>query len=180
MTRIMKPEEPGPVKLLVGLLYTDPDLFERAHEQLAERFSKIDYKSPQFSFDISDYYKEEMGWPIFRKFISFDRLINPGDLAKIKIATNEIETHLAKDGKRTVNLDAGYMDFNKLILASAKFDAQKIYLDLGIYADPTLWYEKGAFKAYPHAFLDFKSGAYDATFLHIRSLYKSQRSKNAA
>jgi hypothetical protein len=118
-----------------------------------------------------------MGWPIFRKFVSFTNLINPKEIARIKIETNEIEERLAVEGKRKVNLDPGYMDYNKVILASAKYNSQKIYLDLGIYADPTLWYEQGKFHPYPYSFPDFKTDLYNPVFLHIRALYKGQRRK---
>jgi hypothetical protein len=94
---------------------------------------------------------------------------------KIKIKTNEIEDLVAVKGKRKVNLDPGYMDFNKVILASAKYNGQKIYLDLGIYADPTLSFEKGNFNPYPYSFPDFKTGEYNETFLQIRALYKKGR-----
>lgn len=77
-------------------------------------------------------------------------------------------------GKRKINLGPGYMDFDKVVLASAKYNAQKIYLSQGIYADPTLWYEKGVFTACPFAFPDFKTDLYHKIFLHIRSLYKDR------
>jgi hypothetical protein len=67
------------------------------------------------------------------------------------------------------------MDLNKVVLASAKYNGQKIYLDHGIYADPTLWYEKGSFHPYPYSFPDFKTGEYIETFIQIRALYKSGR-----
>lgn len=170
----MKPTEPEPVKLFTGILYTDNALLEKALDSLAKKFGKIDYKSPEFEFTVSDYYKDEMGWPIFRKFVSFFNLINPKELAQIKIETNQLEEELAVAGKRRVNLDPGYMDYNKMVLASAKFNAQKIYLDRGIYADPTLWYEKGKFEPYPYSFPDFKANLYEKTFLHIRALFKGQ------
>jgi hypothetical protein len=171
----MKPAEAEPVKLFVAALYSEVELLKRALTALEERFGGIDFKSPDFEFNVTDYYREEMGQEIYRKIVSFRRLINPKDIAKIKIATNEIEDGLAADGKRKVNLDAGYLDFHKVILASAKFNGQKIYLDLGIYADPTLWYEHGEFRAYRHTFPDFKTGIYNHTFLHIRALFKGQR-----
>lgn len=173
----MKPSEPEPVKLFVGILYSDLTRLEQVMALLNERPGKIDYKSPEFEFTVSEYYREEMGWPIFRKFVSFLKLINPKELASIKITTNEIEERLSTEGKRPVNLDPGYMDYNKVVLASAKFNAQKIYLNHGIYADPTLWYEKGKFEPYPFAFPDFKTNLYEKTFLHIRALYKGQSRK---
>ena len=62
-------------------------------------------------------------------------------------------------------------------LPSSVDNSQNIYLGSGIYADPTLWYEKGAFQPYPYSFPDFKTGLYDKTFLHIRALFKGQRRK---
>lgn len=173
----MKPTEPDSVKLFVGILYSDTDRLELAIQLLIEKFGNTDYKSPEFEFDITDYYKEDMGWPILRKFVSFSNLINPKDIARVKIETNTIEDQLTMNSKRKVNLDPGYMDYNKVILASAKYNSQKIYIDLGIYADPTLWYEKGNYLPYPYSFPDFKTDAYNKVFLHIRALYKGQRRK---
>ncbi len=170
----MKPIEPEPVKLFAGILYSDKTLLKNALNVLAKKFGEIDFESPEFEFTNSDYYKDEMGQPIFRKFFSFSRLINPNELAQIKLETNQIEKELAVAGKRKVNLDPGYMDYNKVVLASAKFNAQKIYLDHGIYADPTLWYEKGKFEPYPFAFPDFKTNLYEKAFQHMRVLYKGQ------
>jgi hypothetical protein len=174
----MKPTAPEPVKLFVAALYSDRLLLQQALELLKQKFGAVDYKSPEFEFRVSDYYHDEMGAPLFRKIVSFAQLITPKEIAAIKIAANEIEEQLAAAGKRRVNLDPGYLDYNKVILASAKYNGQKIYLDLGIYADPTLWYERGEFKPYPYSFPDFKSGVYNPAFLHIRALFKGQRRKH--
>jgi hypothetical protein len=168
----MKPAEPIPVKFFMGVLYREASLLNQVKQSLEKLFGKIDYGSPEFNFDFSGYYAAEMGSGIFRCFFSFHKLIDPGRLAEIKIQTNQIENEFALAGKRRINLDPGYMDFNKVILASAKFNSQKIYLGHGIYADPALWYEKGRFTAYPSAFPDFKSELYQEAFLHIRALYK--------
>jgi hypothetical protein len=153
----------------------------------------VDYRSPAFPFSQTDYYVPEMGAPIFRIFVSHERLVHPGELASIKIETNEIEEILAMRPaqsqrpfapagaaapeviRRRVNLDPGILDYDKFVLASAKYNGQKVYLDLGIWADLTLHYEKGKFDPYPWSFPDFKSRVYDAAFLEIRRLYKDQR-----
>ncbi len=171
----MKPIEPDTVKFFIGILFSDAKLLEKAIYFLEKKFGDIDYTGPDFNFNVSGYYNDEMGGPILRKFVSFSNLINPGRLAKIKIKTNEIENLLSVNNKRKVNLDPGYMDLNKVVLASAKYNGQKIYLDLGIYADPALWYEKGSFCPYPYSFPDFKTGEYKETFLQIRALYKTGR-----
>lgn len=173
----MKANEPTPVKLFCGVLFTDKLLLEKAKNILAIKFGKIDYQSELFSFNISEYYRPEMGWPIFRLFWSFEAVINPNEIARIKIVCNEIEDGLSVQENRKVNLDPGYMDYDKVVLASAKYNGQKIYLDLGIYADLTLRYEKGNYYSYPWSFPDFKEGQYNQTFLRIREIYKAQLKK---
>lgn len=171
----MKPSAPDPVKLFVGILYSDKALLKKARETLIERFGPVDFVSEPIPFDVTDYYRNEMGDPIRRIFVSFQDLIDPGRLAEIKIRANEIEDRLAVDGQRKVNLDPGYMDVCKVVLASAKYNGQKIYLSQGIYADPTLHYEKGHFHPYPWSFPDFKTGAYEKIFLRIRELFKAAK-----
>jgi hypothetical protein len=175
----MKPVPPEPVKLFFGILYSDRSRLESAMTLLEERYGSRDYQSAAFPFRETDYYADEMGKPIFRVFISFTRLISPGDLAEIKIEANQIENSVSVRGSRKVNLDPGYMDYDKVVLASAKYNGQKIYLDLGIWADLTLHYEKGAFHPYPWSFPDFKQGIYDQVFLDIRMLFKKQRRQQA-
>jgi hypothetical protein len=118
-----------------------------------------------------------MGKPIFRLFYSHQPLIYPNEIARIKLETNEIEESLAISGNRKVNLDPGYLDYDKFVLASAKYNGQKIYLDQGIYADLTLHYERGDFLPFPWSFPDFKSGIYNSAFLMIRARYKGQLRK---
>lgn len=173
----MHPESPYPVKLIIGVLYTDEKLLEEAKAMLIENFGDIDYQSSIFEFDISDYYHAEMGHPIHRIFLSILPLINPKEIARIKIRINKIEDDLAIEGKRKVNLDPGYLDYDKFVLASAKYNGQKVYLDFGIWADLTLRYEKGNFYPFPWSFPDFKRGIYNHTFQRMREIYKAQMKK---
>ena len=174
---MMEAAAPTPVKLICGVLYSDESLCERALGLLAERYGHIDCRSPLFPFTITDYYTAEMGTPIWRLFCACEPLIDPGRLARIKLACNAAEAELAEGGRRRLNLDPGYMDYDKVVLASAKYKPHKIYLDLGIYADATLHYEKGRYHPAPYAFPDFRSGEYNETFLAIRARYKGQLRK---
>ena len=174
----MRPSEPVPVKLFCGVLYSDEFLLKKSRLSSIEKYGEIDYQSDPFTFEISEYYRPEMSWPIYRLFWSFERLINPNEIARIKIECNQIEDQLAVDGNRKVNLDPGYMDYDKIVLASAKYNGQKIYLNFGIYADLTLHYEKGNYYPYPWSFPDFKNGGYNQIFLRIREIYKLQLKKS--
>jgi hypothetical protein len=168
------PRPPDPVKLFVGVLYSDAALLSKAKARLIEAWGSVDFESEPIPFDITDYYNAEMGSGIARVLWSFERLIRPDELVRAKLFSNEIEAALAIDGKRKVNIDPGYLDHYKVVLASAKFGGQKIYLSEGIYGDIVLWYEKGKFKPFIWGFPDFKSGRYDASLLEIRRRYHTQ------
>jgi len=170
------PTDPDPVKLFIGALFSDEERLHRAIDACKDAFGPVDFLGEVFPFDVTDYYAHEMGPDIYRQFISFRDLVDPGDLPEHKLTTNAIESDLAVDGDRKVNLDTGYMDYHKVVLASAKYNGQKIYLDKGIYADPTLYYSKGTFHPAEWAFPDFKkSERYYRDLLEIRRRYKTQR-----
>ena len=92
---VVKPKEPDPVKLFLGILYSETAILTRALEMLQVRYGEIDYRSRSFEFDITDYYVPEMGEPIYRLFVSFEHLIHPKEIARIKVETNRVEDHLA-------------------------------------------------------------------------------------
>lgn len=167
--------QPDPVKLFMGVLYRDEEKLEQARLRLESLYGPLDYRSEASPFTITNYYQEEMGAKIFRLFFSCAPLISPEEIVRIKLRTDQLERELAHAGKRMVNIDPGYMDYNKVVLGSRKYNGQKIYLGSGIYADLTLYYEKGRFHPYPWSFPDFKSGQYNHIFLRIRELYKTQR-----
>ena len=173
----MKPLIANPVKYFVGALYSSESLLEKSVRLLTERFSPTDLVSDSFPFDNTNYYDAEMGTPIFRKFFSFSDLISPGFLAEAKLITNDFEDSLTVKDRRKVNLDIGYMDYDKVVLGSAKYGIHKVYLDKGIYADMALHYEKGSYSPYPWAFMDFKFPDYYPFFLKMRIIYKD-RMKN--
>jgi len=170
----MRAEAPQPVKFLIAVLHSDEPLLERAVELCQNRIGSLDSRSEAFVFSATSYYVPEMGADIKRTLMSLETLRSPGELARLKVICNQIETELSLAGARKVNLDIGYMDFHKLVLASAKYNGQKIYLDLGIYADTTLIFESGEFRALENTFPDFQSGIYNPFLMEIRKKYKAQ------
>ncbi|MGH7496770.1 MAG: DUF4416 family protein [bacterium] len=171
---------PKPVKLILATLDGDEAVAAQARTRLCTAFGEIDFVSARFPFAATDYYVREMGKPLYRQFYAFTGLISPEALPGIKMRTHALENELAVAGKRRVNLDPGYLDTDKLVLASAKYHGNKIYLGQGIWADMTLHYEKGKFTALPWSFPDFRSGLYEQTFLRIREVYKKQLKERAA
>ena len=168
-----RPREPQPVKLISSILGADSQATDTVIELLRNKFGETDYISDALKFDFTDYYEPEMGGGLQRRLISFTKLIMPDELPEIKLETNKLEEDFAgPDGKRSLNLDPGYIDTNKLVLASLKYLAQKIYLGSGIWADPICYYRKGRFHCFEWTFADFKDGRYEKDLLAIRERYK--------
>jgi hypothetical protein len=88
------------------------------------------------------------------------------------VVTNALEAKLSKEGKRTVNIDPGYIDMAKLVLFSTKDYTHRLYLNKGIFAEVTLYYKDDTFNPWPWTYPDYKSSEYIAIFNHIRGLYK--------
>ncbi|MDD5765831.1 MAG: DUF4416 family protein [Candidatus Marinimicrobia bacterium] len=170
----MIPSLPKPIKLFIGALYSDRNLLEKAMTDAEDTFSPIDSVSKDFPFTMTTYYDAEMSTPIFRRFYSFKELVSPDILARAKLVTNSIEDRYAFGKSRKVNLDVGYMDYDKIVLASAKYGIHKISIGSGIYADMALHYEKGNFFPYQWAFMDFQSADYQSFFFNMRTIYKRQ------
>ncbi|MCI0417317.1 DUF4416 family protein [bacterium] len=166
-----------PIKLFVVTLHRDAAILQSAKSDMINALGEIDWESEDFPFDVTDYYENEMGMGLLRRFYSFQRLIMPDQIAEIKIYTNQLEEKYRNEKGRRINLDPGYLDTYKVVLASTKFGGQKIYVGKGIYADMTLVMYKGQWESFAWGFPDFKSGRYDTALSTIRDLYKAQRLK---
>ena len=171
------------VKLIVGLLSGDPDLLRRARQRLHRRFGEIDFESPRWPFDHTDYYAAEMGPDLQRWFLAFDALIRPDALVEIKQFTNDLEAEIADETLRVVarpvNLDPGYLHLGKLVLASTKDRAHRIYLGGGIYAEVCLHYRDGQWCSYPWTYPDYQRPEYHEFFTVVRNRLMQQRDEYA-
>ncbi len=165
---------PEPAKLVVSILGGDVALLEEAEAALQEAFGPVDYRTDLLPFHHTAYYEPEMGPDLKRRIVAFQRLVDPGDLSAIKRKTNALEERWAVEGKRRVNLDPGYVDLGKLVLASTKNHAHRIYLGQGIYAEVTLQYRSGRFQPWPWTYPDYASEEYCRLFGEIRALYQAQ------
>ena len=145
------------VKLVVSSFYSDRSRWESCREKLDEKFGDEDYQSPETPFEHTDYYRKEMGYPLFRRFLSYERPVHPGDLVEIKLFTNQLEMDSAENGMRRVNLDPGCLGLGQFVLATGKPVAHRIYLGEGIYAYLALIYENGSFQALPWTYPDYAS-----------------------
>ena len=128
-------------------------------------------------FGHTDYYRDEFGEGLSRKFLGFSSLITPEKLSEIKVLTNRIEDKFRKEGRRLINIDPGYLDMAKLVLASTKDFMHRIYLDRGIYAEITLSYQNKSFRSFDWTYPDYRSKEYIDIFNEIREAYRQQIEK---
>lgn len=157
------------VQPFITALYRDEHALREARALLSERWEEVDFESPPFPFNVTDYYEREMGPGLLRIFWSFPRLVFPDALPDWKRFTVEVEGRLAVDGRRRVNLDPGYLDPCKVVLASLKYNGPKVYLRDGVYADVILLYDQGHWKPTPWCFADFRDGRYADALSKIRA-----------
>lgn len=173
MGKISSPER---VKLIVGLISNDEATLNSTCKALEKNLkNNIDFKSEVIGFSYTEYYKEEMGDGLKRAFLSFKKLMSPDDAAKTKLITNRIEDKLRRNGKRTINIDPGYIDMAKLVLFSTKDYSHRIYVGSGIFAEVTLHYKDKHFNFWPWTYPDYKSEEYMRIFEKIRETYKNAR-----
>jgi hypothetical protein len=169
-----KVEEPLPVKLVASMFTASEELLEEARVRLSQEFGPMDYESALLPFDHTTYYAAEFGENLKRRFVAFAELVHPERLAEIKRLTNALEMEWAVEGKRRINIDPGYVSPSKLVLATTKDHAHRIYLDRGIYAEVTLHFRSGTFQPWPWTYPDYASPPLIAIFNHIRWLYVKQ------
>jgi hypothetical protein len=149
------PQEPNPAKLLVSVISSMPERIASVLSELADRYGIVDFVSEVLPFDYTEYYYGEMGRPLFRRLASFDGLIAQEELPQIKVQTNLLERQQSKGGNRSVNIDPGYLLAERLVLASGKNYAHRIYLNSGIYADLTLVYRDGDYRPLAWTYPDY-------------------------
>ena len=156
----------------MSLIYAEESFFELGLQDLCQTFGETDFLSERFSFNFTDYYSEEMGPILFRYFLSFQSLIPPSSLPEIKQTTNRIEgNYVHSQGSRRLNIDPGYLSLEHVILATTKGYTHRPYLRDGIYADLTLIYQKGSYRALEWTYPDYRQPNIIALFNHLRTTY---------
>jgi hypothetical protein len=166
-------QNPKPVKLIIGILAADETSLAAAVKAISKSFGVIDLASDVWPFTQTDYYKDELGPNALRQFVSIENLIDPGKLAQIKHDTNSLEQQLADSLKlslpRPVNLDPGFIEPSKLILASTKNFSHRIYIGNKMFAEVTLMYEKGSWRHFEYTFPDYRQSCYQDFLSKVRT-----------
>jgi hypothetical protein len=166
-----KPSSHKPVKLVCSIIYRQEKDLKRAEGELLPVFGQIEPIVKTIDFDFTDYYCSEMGRPLERKLLCFKALVPVEGIQKVKLATNRIEERLGAEGKRTVNIDPGYLTEAKLVLLTTKDYNHRIYIGDGIFAESTLFYMDRAFCCWPWTYPDYASAGIRGYFESVRERY---------
>jgi hypothetical protein len=170
--------EPPPVKLIIGLIFAPEAPIVVIRQQLEAIYGPIDQETALLPFVATNFYEREMGPALQRLFWSFDVLIAAETLAGMKHETNAIEQTYAVDAgqvrHRRVNLDPGYVDLAKLVLATTKDRQHRLYLSRGIYAEVTLRFTGRRFVPWEWTYPDYRTPEYLAFFDAVRRRYRQQ------
>ncbi len=176
---------PSPALLLLAAFSRDEAALDWARRQAVATWGPVALESPTFDFIETDYYEATMGAGLRKNFLAFAEPFDPGRLADVKRQTNDWEEQYAALGgeesiSRPLNLDPGYVTLGKVVLASTKDHAHRIYLAEGIYAEVTLSYQHKQWQSGKWTFADYRRADYHRFFSACREyLRRRHRQENA-
>jgi hypothetical protein len=168
-------EEPLALPLLAVMSQSKSKIDEFLSEACA-RFGSVLMASNDYDFDaFTKYYAPEFGTGLIKRLIFFAEPREQRLLAEDKLWSNALEqarkncgipatactfassfrARASETKKRSINVDPGYLTLSKLILASTKDHAQRIYLSHGIWAEITLAYHGRSFVQHPWSYPDY-------------------------
>ena len=148
---------PKPVKFFASIIFKDNRGLQSAEREIRQAVGDIQERTVPVPFYFTDYYEKEMGSGLMRLFLLLEPFSPREGLPAVKLKTNEIEASLLSEGKRTVNIDPGYISLENVVLATTKGYAHRIYIGNGIYADLTLTYHNGTYRPLEWTYPDYGS-----------------------
>ena len=172
----------APVKLVCGIIASEDMFFGRAEDMLQSLYGPVDLRSPLFAFDLTDYYKAQMGGGLSRAFLSFSSLITPESLSAIKLRTNVLEEEIRQASgldRRVVNIDPGYITPAALIMATTKDFAHRVPLGHGIYAHLEFLFSRTGIRVLEWTYPDFRQARYQDFFRELRAVFLAQRNNSS-
>jgi hypothetical protein len=174
---------PSPALLMVAAFSRYDEAIDWARERIAAQWGSIALESPRFAFDETRYYDPTMGAGLKKCFWAARAPVDPGALAERKLEANLWEGEYASLARhaesRPLNIDPGYLTLAKLVLASTKDHAHRLYLGAGIYAEVTLSYRDRRWQAHEWTFPDYRRADYQAFFTECRDYLKGAIARGA-
>lgn len=166
------PRRPDPSLLAVIAFSRHQAALEWAQNRLTQIYGPIVLASLPFPFSQTRYYESTMGANLQRIILLFSELADPAGLADCKVRTIALEKELADTKEfaeeRPLNLDPGFLQLGKFLLATTKDQSHRIYLRDGIFAEVTLRFEAGHFHPWPWTYASYRE-------LHVLAFFEEAR-----
>jgi hypothetical protein len=163
-------------KLYFSLLAKDEIVLAEARAYLARQFSHLDFETPVMESQDGQNYLDEMGASILRQWVSCHNLIFVPQLVEIKRTTYQAEVAHTVDGRRTINIDPGYITDNKAVRATRRDAPHRLYINRGIYVESILIVsDDGNLKPWDWTDADFRSPVAHDFFHNVRLAYIKQQ-----
>lgn len=148
-----------PALLISAVFSRYPEALDWATQKIEQNWGPLAATSPPFWFDDTQYYEPSMGSGLQKMFIVVADWFDAEGLAQRKLESNEWELAYAQqfpsEVGRPLNIDPGYLTSTKLVLASSKERAHRVYLQQGVFAEVTMKYV-GGWQFYPWTYSDYQ------------------------
>jgi hypothetical protein len=176
--------QPVPVLLIVAVFSRHDTALQWARHRCEREWGPAALTSLNFDFRETNFYRATMGEEILKHFLAFQDLIDPGRLVDLKHQTNEWEeefrvSHPEFNEPRPLNLDPGYLTEAKLVLATTKDRDHRIYLNRGIFAEVTLYFQGGQWQSRPWTYPDYRRADYHQFFARCREYLRQRYGRDA-
>lgn len=140
--------------------------------RIEEHWGSIFQASQRFPIVETAYYNRLMGEGLLKQLLAIEGDFDPSRLAAMKLESNAWEEEFATNHdfpeERPLNIDPGYVTPMKVVLASTKDRAHRIYLRDGIFAEECLYYHAHAWQGRPWTYPDYLRSDYHAFLLKVR------------
>lgn len=162
------------VKPFGAIMATSAEMLENARAEMVRLFGPVEIQTSIYPVDeFTRYYRPEMGAGLVKQFLAFKKLLSVADMNQSKFRTAQAEDAYRRDGKRTINLDPGYLTLDKLVLYTTKNFTHRIFIARGVFAEITLTYTRNGWRTHSWTYPDYQTDAALAFFNRMRqSLYQ--------
>ncbi len=164
----MNPALPSTCKPVIFFITNAREQLQEVLPAFEEKLGPVLLQSAWFPFHYSRYYEEEMGPKLERCFVGFKNNFPPEKLPELKYLSIALEKKTERDNHRTINIDPGYIDLYKLVLATGKGGGKKVALTGDVFAHTFLCFEKKKWVSFEGTFPDFKETHYHEDLRKIR------------
>lgn len=173
-----EPSDPALVLRVMAAFSRYAEALAWARDRAAATWGPLALESRPLQFNHTGYYDATMGPGLRKAFFAFAELADPAGLVQWKLTSNAWEAEYAATGRhpepRPLNLDPGYLTLGKLVLASTKDYAHRVYLRQGIFAEITLHYRHHRWEHHEWTFADYRQKAYHEFFSLCREYLHKQ------